>query len=484
MRREDPDYWEPSRPLLRAPDSMERYPPAGFKVPRGDGSRTRWNTLTMDVLYLDFRAEMSAFDAVFHHGYLPDPTVSQAQAQNSRKASIRSWAPRLKRAITEGLRTDTKYRSERIVTPARELEQDQLDSIGEILGRAYQSITVVEHRYFGKTDGWTAVLHSDTHDYTEAFAGSGEFAVVMLVMKVMSAKPHTLILLDEPEVSLHPTAQHRLMEFLGNQAKSRRHQVVLATHSADIIRHLPANAIKVLNRNTTTAQVELPLQDCPPNVAFEAIGAPFTHPTVVVEDDLSKVVVQQAISKEPWASTLDVVVRPGGAARIWTQHIADWAFEGRTDVLVYFDGDQDCGAPLGGDQLGNDSVEAEVRNAFHGHLPRVQISGGASATHNSEKLIALRHALDWRRANVAFLPFATPESFVYDHAPGAAQAPGHDTKKLWVEYVKDKQAGPDEPSSPEILGMQKQVLNDISYEDAAFQAIRARVKQFVDGVAT
>jgi predicted ATPase len=82
--------------------------------------------------------------------------------------------------------------------------------------------------------------------YTEAFAGSGEFAVVRLVVALAGAQPGSLILLDEPEVSLHPGAQERLMSFLYVRVKKLKHQAVLATHSPGIIRWLPPEAIKVL----------------------------------------------------------------------------------------------------------------------------------------------------------------------------------------------------------------------------------------------
>ena len=36
-------------------------------------------------------------------------------------------------------------------------------------------------------DGYTCVLHTDALNYSEAFAGSGEFAVVRLVVDILAA---------------------------------------------------------------------------------------------------------------------------------------------------------------------------------------------------------------------------------------------------------------------------------------------------------
>ncbi|MBK6463529.1 MAG: ATP-binding protein [Myxococcales bacterium] len=56
-------------------------------------------------------------------------------------------------------------------------------------------------------------------------------AVVSLVVQVRAQKKETLILLDEPEVSLHPAAQKRLLHFLLEECRKQHHQVVFTTHS-------------------------------------------------------------------------------------------------------------------------------------------------------------------------------------------------------------------------------------------------------------
>src|SRR5690606_39346468 len=62
-------------------------------------------------------------------------------------------------------------------------------------------------------------------NYSEAFAGSGETAIVILVHKIFNATNESLILLDEPETSLHSGAQKRLMSFLIEQCIKKKHQI-------------------------------------------------------------------------------------------------------------------------------------------------------------------------------------------------------------------------------------------------------------------
>ena len=67
--------------------------------------------------------------------------------------------------------------------------------------------------------------------YSEANAGSGEVAVIQLVKKIEEAQEYSLILLDEPEVSIHPGAQEKLKEYLLEVTKRKKLQVVISSHS-------------------------------------------------------------------------------------------------------------------------------------------------------------------------------------------------------------------------------------------------------------
>lgn len=85
--------------------------------------------------------------------------------------------------------------------------------------------------------------------YSEANAGSGEIAVVQLVRRIEKARDYSLVLLDEPEVSLHPGAQENLKEYLLEAIKTKKLQVVISTHSPTLIKGLPSSAIKLFKTN-------------------------------------------------------------------------------------------------------------------------------------------------------------------------------------------------------------------------------------------
>lgn len=65
VRKEnDPDYWEPSRPIKRY--GMNAMPDLDLKD--SHRSQTRWKAITKKVELIDFRHALSAFDRYFYHG--------------------------------------------------------------------------------------------------------------------------------------------------------------------------------------------------------------------------------------------------------------------------------------------------------------------------------------------------------------------------------------------------------------------------------
>lgn len=174
------------------------------------------------------------------------------------------------------------------------LSKPELQAICAILDRDYDEIKVIKHSFFSQ-GGYTAQLKQSSLKYTEAFAGSGEFAVIRLITAIANAPHKSLILLDEPEVSLHPGAQEKLLSFLSEQVILKKHQVVFTTHSPTLINKLPPQAIKVLALSASS-QVILASQESLPSEAFLYIGEPVNESKkIVVEDRLAKEVVKKSL---------------------------------------------------------------------------------------------------------------------------------------------------------------------------------------------
>ena len=262
------DYFETSAPRIR--DGMKEMP--SIQDPKDDNfhSKTRWTPIEKNVVYLDFRQEIPAYDIRFHFNW-----KGQANDISSKKAQIRRGGPHVNRAIkTHGI-NHSYYGKNRILEKAEHLSSDELKAISLILQRNYTSIGLVKHGYFG-VEGYTAQLAVGNHAYSEAYAGSGEFAAIMLVRAISRAPEKSLILLDEPETSLHPGAQRGLMEFIARSCVKFKHQVVLATHSSAIVEDLPDAGRKLLDLNPSSGRVRLISNSASLGEAFTRLGANYS----------------------------------------------------------------------------------------------------------------------------------------------------------------------------------------------------------------
>lgn len=427
--REDPNYWEPTK---EAPGDEMVVPtfPAG-KVLDGR-SLDRWNPVKGKVLYINFRKELSAFDKYFYFGKHPvgaAPTESAAKGGAKAKVArrriltkmdqVRYDSTLLKRVIEAG-DTSELYRKRKIATENRLLTKEELGVVSYVLGREYIEARWVKHRLF-KGDGGLSIMFRTKHGrYSEAFAGSGEVAVTSCVVQVLGAAKGTLLLLDEPEVSLHPGAQERLLAFLVQMAKKKQMQVVFSTHSPHLISALPDDAIKVFHQLTDGGFSVIPTTH--PYAAFRRLGV--THGSqvlIIVEDRLAKFVVQQALSTvndEATRQLFRIEYHPGGASSILASRIPVLMDSGG-HVIILLDGDQKKVAevtdpdqiPVRQDGVLEDLILAEV-----GVRPEFAIDGGAGGGNVAQRIAAQRKYLAWVRKNVAYIPTSSPEELVLQAA--------------------------------------------------------------------
>ncbi len=472
---EDPDYWEPSR-------AVASYGMAKFEKPStGNKNTTRWDTIAKPVVYVDFRQTLSAFDRAFYYG-----TKQQGETFRERKDFLRRRSPRLAEAIKLSA-TSFSFHGERIVDEEnRLLNAEELKAACAILGRDYSEIRWIRHKFFN-VNGATCVLKTSGMSYTEAFAGSGEFAVVRLVVALVGAEPGSLILLDEPEVSLHPGAQERLMSFLFARVKKLKYQVVLATHSPAIIRWLPPEAIKVLVVDPTTSKVVLPSQAASPDEAFFYIGEPIAGKvTVIVEDELAKHVVIKALKRggESFASRFEVKFYPGGSETLWSTYLPVFSADGRSYILVLLDRDKEPSTALPDPDdvpaTGSEQLRETLNTAARVKI-RFGVDGGAEGGNKAQIDAAVRGLVKWARKHLDYLPGAIPEGFVWDNMTKTADTEEFesiaDPKKRFGGLArKELDREPFESvSSQDILATQLRKLKTISADHPDLVVLHARL---------
>lgn len=421
--RPDPNYWEPTK---ESPgDGMIEPSLQSGKMYVGR-SKDRWNPVSRDVLYINFRKELSAFDKYFYFGKSPSPKPSAVKSKqdsrkyvsrriSSKKDQVRRDAELLARVIESG-DTSYLYQSRKVATENRLLTQEELDMVGFVLGRTYEEARWIRHRLF-KGDGGLSVVFKTQHGrYSEAFAGSGEIAVTSCVVQVLKAAKGTLILLDEPEVSLHPGAQERLLAFLAYRARIRQLQIIFSTHSPHFLAGLPNDAIKTFHQLDDGRFSVIPSTH--PYAAFQRLGVIDSHKIrVIVEDRLAVEVVKQALLTLPDTATREVFhveCSSGGADAILAYHIPV-LLDAPGHTLILLDGDkQKTDHFIDPDTIPiseNDTLQEKIK-ATTGVDPQLTVDGGSGGVNEKQLVEARRKYLAWVRKNVNFIPTLCPEELV------------------------------------------------------------------------
>ncbi|MBF6218042.1 AAA family ATPase [Nocardia abscessus] len=471
-----PDYFETNEPLIL--DGMSKMPPA-TKPLAADRTTTRWKSIEKEVAYFDFRAEISAFDKFFYHNdsnIHGRSLIKYDEQIRSRKEILADKSKFVKRILEGRLHSFRPGGKELVVEPPRSLTKDELDAVSFILGRTYGNIDIVHHRAFRAT-GVTAQILTEHFGYTEAWAGSGEFAVIRLVSLISNCSDNSLLLLDEPEVSLHPGAQSRLVRFLVEIAKRRRLQIVIATHSPIIVNSLPPEAIKVLDRRSHDGKVVLRAQKSYPAEAFVALEHDTKRKTIFVEDRLAREIVLHVLrlDGELRLNAVDVKVQPGGWSTLLARSLPQWALEKREDVLILLDGDQATDPPPPSDTIADSQLREAAKKVLRASPNNIPANTGGPTQE------ALKTIIDFGRRRVRFLPGREPDAWLAQIIEPTASDIG-DGKDWWNTHAKALMGRLESESvtSDEQFFHQAQAIVQIPKEHPDLQKIRSIVEEFLN----
>ncbi|SEA50169.1 ATP-dependent endonuclease [Variovorax sp. YR216] len=468
------DYWEPYR--WSKADGMA-------PMAKGDyegKSKDRWNPVRRKVVYVNLKATFGSFDRYFF--------FDEFSKGGDKREVMRLEAARLKRIKADNRQSYKLGGVTESLFENRDLTEDELKAVCHILGRTYESARLIRHSlYPGSRGRDLSVVFRRGSEYSEAFAGSGEIAAVSVVVDLLEAPEYSLILLDEPETSLHPGAQRALLRFLLEQIKLKRHQVVVSTHSSEFLDGLPHDAIKVFEDNGKMQARILPRSS--PAAALQRLGkVPNNKRRVLVEDEIAKLIVLQAAKglDKGDAASLEVKVNTGGASYM-LKFSGPTAMDAGQDLFLMLDGDQKRVAAFTDPQSvppeAHDGLGA-VLNDELGVDPVFAIPGGNdSAGHKAAKIQAQLEYLDWLRKHVAFLPRKLPEHILLealDPGKNHAATNSKDTKIAFKNFLAE---GSDvgEPSAREIVAWAKLKVGKIPSDNADLTSIRQQLTTWLHG---
>ncbi len=515
---QNPDYWEPARPKVSI--GMDRKgvdPGSPVRVAEITGGLTRWPAIRKNVLLLDFRAELSAFDKYFYFG-----KMRVTKRLRTKQDRLRAGAVPLKTCIDKN-RQVYFFNGRKRRNVIQTLDPAALEVISDILGRRYTSIVRVEHSFYG--DEGTSFRFTWQHGnpganirYSEAFAGSGEFAVATLVSRIMETEQKSLVLLDEPETSLHPGAQRKLMEFLRREILRQGHQVVMATHSPVFVDGLPPDAVKVLEAGEN-GEVEI-MNECLPLEAFSVLGERGHSATIYTEDPVAAELVERVLRRHHprLCDGVRVVPLRRGAENTWKTHVVSAAESDRgSREFFLFDGDQSPdrqGGSQPGEIIGDleektfpqqEECLQQIAGKCHQEMKKLiyrSIPGGKrrqlTEDERNRKKNMLSSFLTFVSGHVRYLPFAVPEKWLMDallarHGSAYAEFAGilpqgenptAEECKAFLRNLAVKRIGgnPDSIGAQEIFAIQKSIMTDAEGNEELWDPLLSVVEEIVRAI--
>lgn len=203
-------------------------------------------------------------------------------------------------------------------------------------------------RYY-KYDGVVYYLNIRDKLVSQFELSTGEFLLINLLhlfnnllVRTNNAEKLNIILIDEIELALHPSAIKRLVDFTRSIAKKYKVAIYFSTHSLEIINSLPIENLFYLHQiSKDSIKCETP---CYPAYITRDI---YTHSgydiLILVEDDLAKFLVNRVIEKNRLDYNKRIQVIPvGGYENTLELHqifLQEEVFKPASHIISIIDGD-------------------------------------------------------------------------------------------------------------------------------------------------
>ncbi len=180
-----------------------------------------------------------------------------------------------------------------------------------VTGQPYERVLSNRVQYSNREGRIISVERGGTA-YSEAHMGYGEGRTQYLIAHLETLPERTLVLIEEPETSLHPKAQHELGRYLVEVAARRRHQMFLTTHSESLLAALPSESRVFVDRRNEGVRL-LPGLSSSEALSLMSQGG-VKALTVLVEDDVGCAVLREILRLGDAALLASTGIFAGGGA--------------------------------------------------------------------------------------------------------------------------------------------------------------------------
>ncbi|SCZ41216.1 MULTISPECIES: ATP-dependent endonuclease [Pseudomonas] len=141
-----------------------------------------------------------------------------------------------------------------LFTDKREIEEDIIKKMAKIIGHKYDDVNFQGISHKGK-ELEVGIASRLGYSYSENNMGFGEGRILYTVDALETSPEQSLFILEEPETSLHESAQYEFAKYLIDVCNRRHHQIILSTHSSVIIGALPSEARKLILRDENGVEI-------------------------------------------------------------------------------------------------------------------------------------------------------------------------------------------------------------------------------------
>ncbi len=238
-------------------------------------------TLLKDVIYHTFQNMVMTAEALYHIDDISDDVLIEVEYEGKHgvrifqigpdtlksdfsEDSIKFLLPKLKNMIFyEAGIPDTETAKETVVRFIDSLiyekgrrSNEAYLATQDILNSVFQDFDLQIE--FKGLDRNKEVLFRNTRAEKikiEELSGGEQELITKAFSLYLADVRDSIILIDEPESSLHPNWQNRIAQIYQNFADKNNNQVILATHSPHIVSSVPKEQIRVLAKEGNTIRV-------------------------------------------------------------------------------------------------------------------------------------------------------------------------------------------------------------------------------------
>lgn len=186
------------------------------------------------------------------------------------------------------------YSASNLELTERNEVENAAEQVSRILGSHYEDV------YFQgvsaksrESELGVARRHGAT--YSENNMGFGEGRLIYTVRLMESCPEQSLIVLEEPETSLHESAQYEFVKYLMDVVNRRHHQIIFSTHSSVMMDALPPEGRKLLIRDRDGVKVYDSVSSSRIKTALSA--GENGHFVICVEDEFAQSLLREILRR-------------------------------------------------------------------------------------------------------------------------------------------------------------------------------------------